>query len=158
MTSMTPIAAMTPMPVYCVATRPFLFFPGRFLCFDGALDAPSLSFSALDLVWTPEDHASTFYGKSGTDTLNGAILEQAGREMPRFDGRKKARFMEAGLIPLLLDESQGDGLIVSGACPDSNQQCLLNLFGRLPPVAAGCCHGRVRRYCATLAGFYRLAG
>ena len=41
--------------------------------------------------------------------------------------RKKARFNEAGLIPLLLDESQGDGLIVSSRRSKSNQQCLLNL-------------------------------
>jgi hypothetical protein len=41
--------------------------------------------------------------------------------------RKKARFDEAGLIPLLLDESQGDGLIVSSRRSGSNQRFSLNL-------------------------------
>jgi hypothetical protein len=59
--------------------------------------------------------------------------------------RKKARFDEAGLIPLLLDESQGDGLIVSSGRSGSNQRCLLIL-----------CRGRRFRPCfATPARIFR---
>jgi hypothetical protein len=113
-----------------------------------------------------KDHAGSFYGKSATDTADGSIGEKVERatrwllvpflaaflaagvgwfnaDLPargtallKTCGRKKARFDEAGLIPLLLDESQGDGLIVSPRGPNPNQQCLLNLCRVMPRFAA----------------------
>jgi hypothetical protein len=113
-----------------------------------------------------KDHAGSFYGKSATDTADGSIGEKVerasrrllvpflvpllaagigwfnadlrvqGTALLKMCGRKKARFVEAGLIPLLLDESQGDGLIVSPRRSNPNQQCLLNLCRVTPRFAA----------------------
>jgi hypothetical protein len=70
--------------------------------------------------------------------LAGSTLdcERRGTALLKTCGRKKARFDEAGLIPLLLDESQGDGLIVSPRRSNPTNNVCLTYAAAIVEIAA----------------------